>query len=385
MQTFSVIILHYNQPQYIKTAIDSVLSQDYGAIELIIADDHSAVFDEIGIQDYIANKASENLISVKIITSEENLGTTKNVNAGIKASTGELVMFFAADDALFDSSILTRFASELTMLPSDRHIIAAQCLMYDEKLERILEKFVDERRAQRMNLNSSSEQFDAFSTSCFYAIGATAFKRKMIESLNWFDERYVYIEDWPFFLKLTRLGNKIKFVSFPALKHRDGGISHHNNLNELPVHVVKYHDDISSIQENEIIPYLKSLSPSRQLRVLTDYYKGRKDLFSIAGRTHRRSIAGLILENPKAHFKLFFFIWMEHKHEVENFSIKIVAPAAIALTLLLSNMSSSQTSVILFFGWSMIFIIGLCILVSTLFISQLYLMYSYLKPGKLEE
>lgn len=34
-EVFSVIILHYNQPDYLYTAIDSVLAQSYPAIQLI--------------------------------------------------------------------------------------------------------------------------------------------------------------------------------------------------------------------------------------------------------------------------------------------------------------------------------------------------------------
>ena len=41
---FSVILAHYCQPDYWKDAVDSVLNQDYPAIELIFADDGTPGF-----------------------------------------------------------------------------------------------------------------------------------------------------------------------------------------------------------------------------------------------------------------------------------------------------------------------------------------------------
>ena len=49
---FTVLIPHYNQQNLWKTAIQSVLEQDYPLIELIIIDDASDSFDACEVEDF---------------------------------------------------------------------------------------------------------------------------------------------------------------------------------------------------------------------------------------------------------------------------------------------------------------------------------------------
>lgn len=318
MDKFSVVILHYNQPQFIYQALDSVLFQDYGNVELLIADDHSDIFDQEMVEDYIRKNKGENLSSYSIVRGEENTGTVGNINRGLAAATGDYILFFAADDALFGKETLSRFAKELQALPEEEYILSGQCMMYDTRLTEIQSKYVDERVAVRLNSRPAAEQFVGLVGSCLYAMGATAFKRKIFDIQGPFDERYAFIEDWSYFLKSARNGHRITFVSFPALKHRDGGVSHHKGNKNLPYHVVKYHDDILLIMEYEIIPYLKGLNHSRQIDFFLDYYKNRRDLYEMAGSTQRLSIWKIILDNPKVHLKMLIFFWINNMRYIAS-------------------------------------------------------------------
>ena len=49
----TIILTNYNNEEYIYKAIDSILEQDYGNIELIITDDCSKKFDKDKINNYI--------------------------------------------------------------------------------------------------------------------------------------------------------------------------------------------------------------------------------------------------------------------------------------------------------------------------------------------
>lgn len=86
----SVIIPTYNNAQFIRDAIDSVLSQTYKNYEILVIDDGSTDNTKEIIEKYNGKR-------IKYIY-QENKGLAAARNTGIKASTGELVAFLDSDD-----------------------------------------------------------------------------------------------------------------------------------------------------------------------------------------------------------------------------------------------------------------------------------------------
>ncbi|MBU1194834.1 MAG: glycosyltransferase family 2 protein [Proteobacteria bacterium] len=86
----SVILPTYNRAWILKTAIDSVLCQDYSPIELIVIDDGSTDHTQQLLADY-----GDQLMVLR----QENKGVSAARNAGIKKSRGELLALLDSDDA----------------------------------------------------------------------------------------------------------------------------------------------------------------------------------------------------------------------------------------------------------------------------------------------
>lgn len=283
---FSVIILHYNQPRYVMKALDSVLCQEYDNIELVFADDSSTAIDLEKIQTYIEQNKGANIKNVVYSINEENIGTVKTINKAVKKCSGEYILFFAADDALCNSSVISNFKNAFDKTNENVYMISSQCYMMDVNLEKKLDNFVRPTAAANFNKMSAAEQYQVFCKNCFLAIGATAMRRDMFEKFGYFNEEYKFVEDWSYFLHLTRNGGLIKYMDFEGLLHRDGGVSHYVDEGELPPHVMAYKYDMLKIFENEIIPYMKHFEAKVIVRTL-NWYADEKRGYRLAGGTEK--------------------------------------------------------------------------------------------------
>ena len=86
----SVILPTYNRAWALKTAIDSVLFQNYPNIELIVIDDGSRDNTKELLKDY-KNQ-------IRVLT-QENAGVSAARNRGIEKSRGEFIALLDSDDA----------------------------------------------------------------------------------------------------------------------------------------------------------------------------------------------------------------------------------------------------------------------------------------------
>ena len=92
----------YNQKNYLKECIDSILSQDYENIEIIIADDYSKDGTQDMLKEY--NQKYPNKFILKL--SERNQGITKNSNLAHFACNGKYIAWMGGDDLMLPSKII---------------------------------------------------------------------------------------------------------------------------------------------------------------------------------------------------------------------------------------------------------------------------------------
>ena len=96
----SVIMPYYKKIDYVEKSIDSVLSQSYQDLELII------VYDDENKKDlsYLKKIEKENK-KIKIIENPKNLGAGQSRNIGVKYSTGDVISFIDSDDYWFKEKL----------------------------------------------------------------------------------------------------------------------------------------------------------------------------------------------------------------------------------------------------------------------------------------
>jgi glycosyltransferase involved in cell wall biosynthesis len=115
----SIVIPTYNAGHYLRESIDSILSQTYPNIELIVLDDGSTdgtrnILDSYGDLFYWET--------------HENMGQSATLNKGWDISKGDILSYVSADDALFPDAVKTAVSflterPELVMVYGDYTLI----------------------------------------------------------------------------------------------------------------------------------------------------------------------------------------------------------------------------------------------------------------------
>lgn len=274
----SVIIPTYRKFKYLLNALDSVFSQDYPAIELIISDDGSENIEEEDIKSFIAKK--ENKIEYKIIRHSMNVGTVRNMNSAVLASTGEIIIPLASDDEFASNESVSLIVKKFNETSCNVLVCSRLKCSSDFSKEVRLMPHPSYIRYINTMMDSAEKQYKnmAMASAMEFASGsAMYYRRSFFNSVGGYDERYLLWEDGPFIAKITRLGYKIETAyDIVSIRYREGGISSKVKKTEQ---LSKIKKDYCSAIENEYLSFPDKFT-NRQIRIL----KGRYMIQSTGGK-----------------------------------------------------------------------------------------------------
>jgi glycosyltransferase involved in cell wall biosynthesis len=97
----SVAIITYNQKEYLRDCIESVLIQDYSNIEIVIADDASTD----GTQQMLVEYEKKNPGKFILHLSNKNQGITANSNLAHFACSGKYIAWMGGDDLMLPGKL----------------------------------------------------------------------------------------------------------------------------------------------------------------------------------------------------------------------------------------------------------------------------------------
>lgn len=174
----SLILIHYNTPQYLEGCINSILTQTYPNIEIIFIDNNSP--DKSGI-NFVKEKYGENS-KVIIIDNTENLGYAKAANQGIRmAIEGK-----SAQEAIMTST-LGQSAPEKTTLRADFHpadyvVITNPDIIYTEEyFSKIINRMEKDPKIAAITGKIYKYDFDRQKpTNIIDTVGLFAYKNRRI-------------------------------------------------------------------------------------------------------------------------------------------------------------------------------------------------------------
>jgi glycosyltransferase involved in cell wall biosynthesis len=183
----------YNHGKFIGQSIQSVVSQTLGGWELVIVDDGSKDDSRKTIERW------EHLDDrINVIFHKENEGIGKTFNDGIRAAKGEYVAFVASDDMLNKDALRVACRSFDEDADYGAAILEAEIIDVTNKALGIM--FSDLFRKPVLHRGFF---FDDLINGNFVCTGVV--RRAVIEERSiYYDEDLKYLNDWLFWLDLSR-------------------------------------------------------------------------------------------------------------------------------------------------------------------------------------
>lgn len=208
-----VLILSYNQINYIEACIESVLQQKYKEIHLIIADDCSTDGSVELIKNY--QKKYPSVITASL--NKKNLGITKNHNCGFQLRKGKYFCVMGGDDLMKEEKI----SDQVELMEKDQSISVCYHDMevLSEKDNRITHLFSD------FNPPRNGDISTAIKYGTFNCASSTMVRNSSTPEEG-FKEEIEIASDWLFWVECLSDGGKIKYINKPLGIYR----RHDNNI-----------------------------------------------------------------------------------------------------------------------------------------------------------
>lgn len=231
----TVFILTYQKFDNIYKNLESVLSQSYSNIEIVISDDGSDSFPKNEISLFIEERKTSNINNVVIIENKENRGTVKNINTALRNSKGILYIPLSQDDIFFSNTVIEEIIDRFLNKPFNILITSRYGINKFGEFQRFWPHVKVRPLVEKMNVSEMfcflSEGFYLdFASGSVMTINADFYKK-----IGPFDERYHLWEDAPFLHKCLRLGYKIDTAyDIISIKYEQTqGLSNSSGVNEL--------------------------------------------------------------------------------------------------------------------------------------------------------
>tara|TARA_R110002096_G_scaffold257898_1_gene451502 strand:+ start:8599 stop:9525 length:927 start_codon:yes stop_codon:yes gene_type:complete len=203
----SVIVLSYNQENFIFDTLNSIEIQDLDSIQVVVGDDASvdsttdiiSKFSESSRHDYVK------------IFRKENVGITENFNACLSNCKGKYIFLLGGDDLFLDNKMKLQF--EYMNFNPDVFISFHDAYIFDSNTGRTLLKYSDLFNVTELSVESLIRH-GTFFTGCTVAVR----NFENIPKCNW---RIKFSSDWLWYIEvLISSGGKLGEIDSVLAKYR---------------------------------------------------------------------------------------------------------------------------------------------------------------------
>lgn len=214
----SIVVVSYNAESTIIETLDSIISQTYKNIEIIISDDCSTDKTITVVGEWLCQHEKELSCPVKLLKSEINQGVCRNFNKAIMASSGDYIKIIAGDDILL-SNCCADYVEFVKENPSAK-FVSSFVRVYDGNFDEInCRNYKSQPSVPSIFFKSTDIQLKKMAFSIFISAPSMFFSRELFEKVGGFDVRYSY-EDHPFYINILEAGERIYFCPKQTVGYR---------------------------------------------------------------------------------------------------------------------------------------------------------------------
>jgi glycosyltransferase involved in cell wall biosynthesis len=211
-ELISIIVPVYNAQNYIEKCVNSIISQSYKNIEIILVDDGSTDRSPLILDNYAKLDSRIRVIH------KTNGGVSDTRNCGLDAAKGDYIGFIDADDWV-DVKMYENLHNYLSIHEAD-----ISCCSYYNEFENYTTKTINFRKDRIFNRNESLTNF--LEGSFGRAVWNKLFRKSILK--HRFDTGMSVGEDSYFFYQAIKNSDKMVFISKPLYHYvlRSGSATH---------------------------------------------------------------------------------------------------------------------------------------------------------------
>lgn len=214
----SVIIPIYNKHKYLDKCLQSLISQTYSNIEIIVIDDCSTDSSPLRLKRMLANRPN-----AKIIRNDKNIGHWQSRHKGLAYATGVYTAFMDADDWMEPKAIekmvvaMTTFNTDLVQIRNQRRMRGV-AVKYQERFSpELADRLIDGNEFREL---ASYVGIDSYIYPACW--GKLYITQKLHEAAR-MDFNQFWGEDQIFNIQYLRECKSMVFVDYVGYNYRWGG------------------------------------------------------------------------------------------------------------------------------------------------------------------
>ena len=188
----SVLLSTYNSEESIGESIDSLLSQTYKNLEILISDDGST-----DSTKEICKKFQLKDERVLFFSNKKNVGLTKSLNNLAQKASGSLIARHDADDI----SLPYRIEEQIQFMKT-------------KKLDAVTSRsLVKQNNKKRPGISFYIPDKLLINRKNPFIHGTLIIKKNVFQEIGYYDERFYYAQDYKLFYDLLDKGYKVKTLN----------------------------------------------------------------------------------------------------------------------------------------------------------------------------